>query len=79
MMNDLLKIQSDPDRRPKQMKSENKKSDVQQNEENMGLIEPNPLLANSRLFGPKCSTQEWLGGFRAMQLTDDSLSKTQEL
>ena len=76
MMNDLLKIQSDPDRRPKQMKSENKKSDVQQNEENVSIIEPNPLLATARLFGPKCSTQEWLGGFRAMQLSDDSWSKT---
>ena len=58
------------------MKSENKKSDVQQNEENVSIIEPNPLLATARLFGPKCSTQEWLGGFRAMQLSDDSWSKT---
>ena len=71
MMNDLLKIQSDLDRRPKQIKSENKKSDAQENEENGGIIEPNPLLATARLFGPKCSTQEWLGGFRAMQLSND--------
>ena len=74
-MSDLLKIQSDLDRRPKQIKSENKKSDVQDNEENVGIIEPNPGLATARLFGPKCSTQEWLGGFRAMLLTNDSLGK----
>ncbi len=75
-MGDLLKIQSELDRRPKQMKSENKKSDAQQDEEYIGIIEPNPLLASSRLFGPKCSTQEWLGGFRAMQLADKSFGET---
>ena len=75
MMNDLLKIQSDLDRRPKQMKPENKNSDVQNDDENMSVIEPNPLFANPRFFGPKCSTQEWLGGFRALQLTNDSLGK----
>ena len=75
-MGDLLKIQSELDRRPKQMKSDNKKSDAKQAEEYIGIIEPNPHLATSRLFGPKCSTQEWLGGFRAMQLDDKSLGKT---
>jgi len=72
MMNDLIKIQSELDRRPKQMKSENKNSDAQLDESNMSVIEPNLLLATPRLFGPKCSTQEWLGGFRALQITTDS-------
>ena len=72
MMNDLIKIQSELDRRPKQMKSENKKSDAQLDDSNMSVIEPNLLWATPRLFGPKCSTQEWLGGFRALQKTTDT-------
>ena len=75
MMNDLLKIQSELDRRPKQMKPENKNSQIKEEDLISGIIEPNPYLASPRLFGPKCSTQEWLGGFRAFQLHSDSMGK----
>ena len=72
MMSDLLKIQSDLDRRPRQMKPANKKSENLEEESGFGLIEPNPLFATTRLFGPKCSTLEWLGGFRAFELDSDA-------
>ena len=75
MMNDLLKIQSELDRRPKQMKPENKNSQIKEEEQISGIIEPNPYLASPRLFGPKCSTHEWRGGFRAFQLTNESMRK----
>ena len=75
MMNDLLKIQSELDRRPKQMKPENKNSQIKEEELISGIIEPNPYLASPRLFGPKCSTHEWLGGFRAFQLQNESMGK----
>ena len=50
MMNDLLKIQSELDRRPKQMKPENKNSQIKEEELISGIIEPNPYLASPRLF-----------------------------
>ena len=75
MMNDLLKIQSELERRPKQMKPEYKNSQIKEEEPISGIIEPNPYLASPRLFGPKCSTQEWLGGFRAFQLQKESMGK----
>ena len=72
MMSDLLKIQSDLNRRPKQMKPANQKSENLEEESGVGVIEPNPFLASPRLFGPKCSTLEWLGGFRAFELVSDA-------
>ena len=72
MMSDLLKIQSDLDRRPRQMKPANQKSENLEEDNVLGVIEPNPFLASQRLFGPKCSTLEWLGGFRAFELVCDS-------
>ena len=72
MMSDLLKIQSDLDRRPRQMKPANQKSENLEEDNVLGVIEPNPFLASPRLFGPKCSTLEWLGGFRAFELVYDS-------
>ena len=50
MMNDLLKIQSELDRRPKQMKPENKNSQIEEEEPISGIIEPNPYLASPRLL-----------------------------
>ena len=79
MMNDLLKIQSELDRRPKQMKPENKNSQIKEEDLISGIIEPNPYLASPRLFGPKCSTHEWLGGFRAFQLQNDSMENCKYL
>tara|TARA_B100001093_G_C26172613_1_gene736364 strand:+ start:171 stop:398 length:228 start_codon:yes stop_codon:yes gene_type:complete len=71
-MSDLLKIQSDLDRRPRQMKPANQKSENFEEESGPGVIEPNPFLASTRVFGPKCSTLEWLGGFRAFELDSDA-------
>ena len=72
MMSDLLKIQSDLNRRPKQMKPANQKSENLEEESGLGVIEQNPFLASPRLFGPKCSTLEWLGGFRAFEFVSDT-------
>jgi len=75
MMSDLLKIQTDLNRRPQQTKPANKKSDNLDEETSSSVIEPNPLLASSRFFGPKCSTLEWLGGFRAFELVSETATK----
>ncbi len=72
MMSDLIKIQSDLDRRPQQMKPANQKSENLEEQSGLGIIEPNPFLASPRLFGPKCSTLEWLGGFRAFEFVCDT-------
>ena len=72
MMNDLLKIQSSLDRRPQQMNRENKVPENLEEESVFGVIEPDPFLASPRVFGPKCSTVEWLGGFRAFESVSDS-------
>ena len=72
MSSDLLKIQSDLNRRPQQMKPANQKSEKSEEEIFLGVIEPDPLSASPRLFGPKCSTIEWLGGFRAFELVSDT-------
>ena len=53
MMSDLLKIQSESDRRPQQMKPAHQKSENLEEESGLGVIEPNPFLASPRLFGPK--------------------------
>ena len=58
MMNDLLKIQSELDRRPKQMKPENKNSQMKEEEQISGVIEPNPYLASPRLFGPAAAEED---------------------
>ena len=71
-MSDLLKIQSDLDRRPQQMKPANQKLENLEEESSLGLIEPNPCLSAPRFFGPKCSTIEWLGGFRAFETVCDT-------
>ena len=75
MMGDLLKIQSDLNRRPQQMKPENQKSENLEEDNVLGVIEPNPFLASPRIFGPKCSTLEWLGGFRALELISDTATE----
>lgn len=72
MMSDLLKIQSSLDRRPQQMNQEKKKVENSEEEGFLGVVEPNPFLSSPRLFGPKCSTVEWLGGFRAFESVSDS-------
>ena len=72
MSSDLLKIQSDLNRRPQQMKPANQKSENSEEESFLGVVEPDPLSASPRLFGPKCSTIEWLGGFRAFELDSDT-------
>ena len=75
MMEDLLRIQSDLNRRPKQMNVKKDKKEQANDGEFMPVVEPNPYLASARLFGPKCSTVEWLGGFRAFEFTQTSVSK----
>ena len=75
MISDLLKNRSDLDRRSQQMKPANQKSENLEEVNVLGVIEPNPFLASPRLFGPKCSTLEWLGGFRAFELVCDTATE----
>ena len=74
MSSDLLKIQSDLNRRPQQMKPANQKLDNSEEENFLGVIQVDPLSASPRIFGPKCSTIEWLGGFRAFELVSHTVS-----
>ena len=73
-MGELRNIQSDLNHRHQQMKPKKEKTVSPEDENVSSIVEADPFMASKRLFGPKCSTVEWLGGFRAFECHQHSAS-----